>query len=274
MTTLADSERKAERLRREKELAERDLRLARREIEMLRSALLPAPEQVNRAADREGAPRDIAKASISAIADLLGHFDGSAGDYGNWELQLKLLKKTYCLSDDYVKILIGMRLKGKASEWLRSKAKHIEMSLDELLEELRKMYDHRPSRVKLRKQFEERVWRRDETFHQYAHEKVILANRVPIPDEEVIEYSINGIPVESLRDQARIGDITTMAALLKASEKVTPKDRIPAGGGNSAERRKQGSGNRKRQSGEDQRQRPRAKDEKKTAASGDGTTAV
>jgi len=43
-------------------------------------------------ADR-GNACEVAKASISAIADLLSYFDGSTGDYENWELQLRLLKK-------------------------------------------------------------------------------------------------------------------------------------------------------------------------------------
>ena len=86
------------------------------EIELLRESqqlIFTSPSQLM---ERENTSHDVAKASISAIAEFLSYF-GSIGDYENWELQLKLLKKTYCLSDDYMKILIGMRLKGKASEW-------------------------------------------------------------------------------------------------------------------------------------------------------------
>lgn len=100
---------------------------------------------------------NIAKASITAIADLLSCFDGSSGDYAVWEMQLKLLKTTYRLSDEYVKILIGMRMKGKAAEWLHSKPQHIELPIDDLLDEMRDMYDHRPSKILLRRQFEENV---------------------------------------------------------------------------------------------------------------------
>lgn len=248
----------ADMYRRERELAERELQIMRREIELLREA-----QQLNAtnrgAEERENVSHNVAKAGISAIADLLSYFDGSVGNYENWELQLKLLKRTYRLSDDYVKILIGMRLKGKASEWFQSKAEHIALSVDDLLVELREMYDHRPSKVKLRKQFEGRVWKPSETFHQYVHEKA-LANQVPIPEDEIVEYLIDGIPEVSFRDQARIGQISTKASLLKAFEKVTLKDKPPSVG--NAERR--------RQSGREQsRASDKVKSEKKETTNSD-----
>jgi len=55
------------------------------------------------------------------------------------------------------------------------------------------------------------MWKREETFHQYVHEKVILANRIPISDDEIIDYIIEGIPVTSLRDQANINKFTSKA---------------------------------------------------------------
>lgn len=146
-------EREIEMYRREKELAERELQLARRELELVREQQLNSAERSQ--ARRESAFHDVPRASIAAIADLLGRFDGSIGDYKIWEEQLKLLRTTYHLTDEYVKILIGMRLKDKAAEWLHSKPEHIGLPIDDLLDKLREMYDHRPSRILLRKKFEE-----------------------------------------------------------------------------------------------------------------------
>jgi len=109
---------------------------------------------------------------------------------------------------------------------------------------MREMYDHRPSKILLRKQFEERVWRREETFHhQYVHEKIILANRVPISEDEIIDYLIDGIPVVSLRDQARMSRFTSKSSLLQAFEKVILRDKSNAKKG---EVQKQGDGQRQR----------------------------
>lgn len=152
---MTSHEREIEMCRREKEMAERELQLARRELELIREM-----QQLNLAergqARRENAYNDHPRASIAAIADLLGSFDGSVGDYKIWEEQLKLLKTTYRLTDEYVKILIGMRLKGNAAQWLHSRPEHIGLPIDDLLDRLREMYDHRPSRILLRKRFEER----------------------------------------------------------------------------------------------------------------------
>lgn len=74
----------------------------------------------------------------------------------------------------------------------------------------------------MRKQFEERQWKKEENFMDYFHQKVILANRIKIEDDEMIDYIIAGIPDASLRDQARIHGHTTKESLLSAFEQVSP----------------------------------------------------
>jgi len=71
------------------------------------------------------------------------------------------------------------------------------------------------------KKFEERKWKREETFNNYVHEKVILGNRVPIDDDEISEYIIDGIPDPILRDQARVSGHKTKTSLLEAFQRVT-----------------------------------------------------
>lgn len=247
-------EREIEMYRREKELAERELSLVRRELELTREMQRLNMGERERTADREDISHEHPKPSIKAIGDLLGPFDGSS-DYEVWEKQLKLLKTTYHLTDEYAKILVGMRLKGKAVEWLHFKSQHIGLPLETLLSEMREMYDQRPSKIELRKKFEERTWKREETFQQYAHDKVVLANRVPISEEEIIDYIIDGIPVTNLRDQARMSGFTSKASLLKAFEKVTLRDRFQT---KKSEQQKLGD--------KDQRQRGGEKAEKKSAA--------
>lgn len=97
-----------------------------------------------------------------------------------------------------------MRLKDKASRWFHAKPEHLEMPVDELVERMQSMFDHRPAKIDLRKEFEKRTWRYDEPFSSYYYDKVILANRVPIEKEELIDYVIDGIPIEAMRNQARI----------------------------------------------------------------------
>jgi len=212
--------------RREKEVAERELELARREIEMMRNQLKERTiinENVN---DNITQARSVQpRVNITAIADLLSHFDGKSANYNIWESQIRLLKTAYQLEDDAARLLIGMRLKDKALEWLHSKPEYVAMPFDALLGELRAMFQHRQSRVTTRKMFEERVWRKDETFHEYVHEKIIKGNRVPIDGDEMLEYIIDGIPDDTLRNQARIQGFETVDVLLRAFERVTLRER-------------------------------------------------
>lgn len=52
------------------------------------------------------------------------------------------------------------------------------------------MFDLHPARITLRRKFEARMWRGDEPFSNYYHEKVLLANRVPVADEELLDHEI------------------------------------------------------------------------------------
>lgn len=87
------------------------------------------------------------------------------------------------------------------------------------------MFFHEPSRIRARRQFEQRAWRRDETFSEYLHQKVILGNRSRIEEAEMIEYIIEGIPDPMMRDQARIQRLRTRSSLLEAFERVTLRPR-------------------------------------------------
>lgn len=109
-------EREIEMYRWENELAERELQIVRREIELMKETQQLNMTECGQTIRQESTFHDSSRASITAIAKLLSCFDGSIGDYENWERQLKLFKTTYRLSDEYVKILIGMQLKGKALE--------------------------------------------------------------------------------------------------------------------------------------------------------------
>lgn len=216
--------------KREKELAERELELARREIAMLREQRRQgAVDDVEGAAavNVEGrtTPRMQPRMNLTTIGDLLSDFDGVSADFDTWEKQLRFVRQAYQLEDDHAKILIGMKLKRKAFEWFHSRAEYVSMPLDAILENLKAMFQRRESRLSLRKKFENRIWKREETFHEYLHEKIIMGNRVPVEEDELIEHVIEGIPDATLRDQARIQGFASADALLKAFEKIMLRDR-------------------------------------------------
>lgn len=128
--------------------------MARQEIEFLRNArcdetqragtsrsdltpppVLPASSTTTNASTN-------ARVSVTTIADLLSYLDGKSETLETWVRQVRFLKMAYNLKDDVTKILIGMRLKGKALEWFHSKPEFIEMTADALLAALRGMFYH------------------------------------------------------------------------------------------------------------------------------------
>ncbi|CAK9802814.1 Transposon Tf2-6 polyprotein [Anthophora quadrimaculata] len=203
-------------LLKEKELAEREVQLLRRELEWMRGM---------QRLTTEGSPQASDHHSIVAINEsvksMLNYFDGSGEDFDVWKKQLMLLRSTYKLNDNAAKLLVVSRLKKKALEWFHSRPEHIEMPVDDLLKELCDMFDNRQSRITARREFENRAWKKEESFAEYFHAKSILANRVSIDEEELIEYLIDGIPDHNLRNHARLQRFKSKALLLDAFKEVT-----------------------------------------------------
>jgi len=65
------------------------------------------------------------------------------------------------------------------------------------------MFNLRPGKLTRRKEFEAYIWKAEESFCDYYHKKVILANRVLIA-EELLDYFIEGLVDIRLQNQARI----------------------------------------------------------------------
>ena len=86
----------------------------------------------------------------------------------------------------------------------------------ELVKELRDMFDDRVDRIAARREFENRVWKTEVTFTEYAHDKTILANLIRIDEEELIEYLIDGISDHSLWNHAKLQKFKSRASLLEA----------------------------------------------------------
>lgn len=93
------------------------------------------------------------------------------------------------------------------------------------------MFDLRPGKLALRREFESRVWRGGEPFCDYYHDKMILANRIPIAEDEILDYLIEGVMDQRLQNQARMMNYRTGTELLKAFEKVRPEDGRPGDAG-------------------------------------------
>ncbi|XP_076392691.1 uncharacterized protein LOC143265294 [Megachile rotundata] len=214
-----------ENMRRECDLLRRELELLRRE-QLLRARAMASPMGVESVTGGTNRNALSANMSIRAIGDLLIDFDGCDGTFWKWEQQLRLLRETYELDDKATRILVSSKLKGRAASWFHSKPDHLVLNIDSLLKEMKSMFDHRPSKLFLRREFERRVWTAEENFSDYYyHDKIILGNRVPIPAEELVDYSIDGITDSRLQNQARMMRFRSTEESLEAFEKITLNSR-------------------------------------------------
>ncbi|KMQ88084.1 hypothetical protein RF55_12486 [Lasius niger] len=212
--TVIPSQREIELLRKERDLAAREAELLRRELELLRMSPLSVA----------AVPAQTGVRKWQELKDLIGEFSGNSLDFGRWEKQMNKLLATYNLDEHKAKALLCSRLTGKALKWYHSRVDCVDLSCSDLLRELKKMYGQRPDSLLLRREFEARTWHAGETFADYLHDKVTLANRMPVADAEIISYIIEGIPSQELRSQARVQCYETVDAMLTAFANVpSPK---------------------------------------------------
>jgi len=152
---------------------------------------------------------------------MLPTFDGRKGSYRGWRVQLLLIKQMYQLDYGMTKLLLGTKLTGDAAEWFHSVPTHFSLPVDELLRRMEAIYDRRERRLTLRKEFESKMWQQGETFAEYFHKKLILANKVPIEEDEIVDYLIDGIPVKSIKHQALMQQFRDKETMLRAMENVS-----------------------------------------------------
>lgn len=82
------------------------------------------------------------------------------------------------------------------------------------------MFDLRPSKLSLRRESENRAWKSNESFADYYHDKLILGNRVPVAQDELIDYIIDGILDAQLKHNARLMRFKNTGDLLETCDKI------------------------------------------------------
>ncbi|KAI4489989.1 hypothetical protein M0804_004171 [Polistes exclamans] len=119
---------------------EKELEIVKRKLELARTL-----RQSNVSMQDEPAMQSPnAQVGVKTIAELLSFFDGKAEDFPGWKKQVIALRTTYRLNDDVARILIGMRLRSKALEWMHSRPEFLETNLNDLMERFESMFYHRP----------------------------------------------------------------------------------------------------------------------------------
>lgn len=150
---------------RERDLLRREVEIQRRELEFLRA------QNVRNNGERTPEETRSPSVNIRTLAELMGEFQGPEDTFSRWERQLRLIQTTYQLDDNQVRLLVGLRLKGPAAAWFRSKPEHLELSSEDLLTSMREIYHHEANRLDLKREFEARRWKCSESFAEYFNDR-------------------------------------------------------------------------------------------------------
>lgn len=83
------------------------------------------------------------------------------------------------------------------------------------------MFNQPMTRLERKRLFENRVWKKGDIFNDYCYDKVILGNKVPITEEEIVEYVIDGLSSMTLRNQVRMHSFFTVTEFPKIFRRIS-----------------------------------------------------
>jgi len=88
----------------------------------------------------------------------------------------------------------------RANEWYSSVPNHLASTADVLLEKMSNMFDQPLGKRERRRIAEDHQWKKNELFSDYCHDKLIAGYKVPVDDDEAIDFIIDDIPSAPLRN--------------------------------------------------------------------------
>lgn len=159
------------------------------------------------------------------LAALLPEFSGHQDNVCNWIQRVDAIQATYGVPNEIIQLIAMGKLTGNARTWYHSKPDYITMDWPMLKIEIQTMFDSRPNKIVLLKSMEARRWKKSEKFSTYFTDKVMMCNQIGLPDDEIIEYVIDGFSDPHLQSQARMKGFTSLAEVLSTMKSVTSEDR-------------------------------------------------
>ena len=93
-----------------------------------------------------------------------------------------------------------------------------------MLDEMFTLFGERESRLNIRRKFESRKWFFVEDYSSQFNNKVLLADRLGVPEDELIDYIIDGIMDDSLKTHANLRCFQEKSQLLMSFSKIQLKE--------------------------------------------------
>ncbi|XP_062141955.1 uncharacterized protein LOC133850008 [Drosophila sulfurigaster albostrigata] len=147
--------------------------------------------------------KDRSAVSLALAKEATLEFDGKSCAR-IWVSQLKSVAAMCKLDEESLRMLLAIKLKGNAQQWLHAISTRLREPFQTLCDQLILAFGTGASKAELRRKFEQRKWHQNERFAMYFEEKIVLAQSIKLDNDEFLEQIIEGIPSLNLRNQARI----------------------------------------------------------------------
>lgn len=162
---------------------------------------------------------------LDEISMILPTFSGrSDEDVHHFVTVIENARLALSVSCFMMKLVVIRNLKARAQAWLHSHADYMLQDYEEILRNLKAMFDVPVDVIALRKQLEKRTWSGRENFAVYCQSKRMLAQRLQICEKELVEYIVEGIEDVELRNQARLKNFYTIADIAQAFRMIKIED--------------------------------------------------
>lgn len=131
---------------------------------------------------------------LNEISILLPAFNGESNEDVEYFVKtIEYTKQVFGINDDIMKLFLMKQLEGKARLWMLSSSDLVWKSYSEVLEDLRHTFEVIESSFELRKTLASIKWNGYQSFKKYCFEKKLVAQKLKIPEKELIDYVIEGI---------------------------------------------------------------------------------
>lgn len=173
---------------------------------------------------RDDGEASSARVPFQEIGNQIPKFGLSGDEAIDIELWLKRiddLQQIYKLPDNTVKILATNRLHGNARKWYDSVPEAYLKNWSDLKSDLLDLFSNTEDDIELYEKIKSMKWRSSESFEDYFHTKVRLAQKAKMKEEEIIQHVIRGIDNFTVRMQMLTARFTSLKELLATMNTVS-----------------------------------------------------
>ena len=175
-----------------------------------------SPCEITVKKESTGAKRENFKNALEFVPE----FDPDLMEFEFWKNSIKAATDCYQIVESDRKLIVHRKIMGRAKTWLQSDHANLFLSSDALLDKMAALFSLAVRKSDSRRRLQERKWSSIEPFTKYCQEKIILANKLKLENEELVDEIIAGVGDVQLEDHLRMMNFADPMAMMAACKDV------------------------------------------------------